>query len=249
MCDRGLRRYPTYAGARMTLARALAEHGELARAEAEFRHVLELTSDSVPAHRALGDLLRGQGRTAEALVVYEALQELTPLDEEVGPLLETLRASLAPAAAPAPASPATQRGIPAEAALDVPVFDLTEAAAAPDRPLAPPIGGPQAEAIAPPPALATETLADLYAQQGFVEDARAIYRELVRVEPARADLRAKLASLGAAPSPGGVADEADSEFEPVAPPRRSATGRADPLEALEAWLEAARELRAERGRR
>jgi len=51
LCDHGLQRYPAYVGARLTLARALAEHGDLGRAEAEFRR---------------GATLLNQGRAGEA---------------------------------------------------------------------------------------------------------------------------------------------------------------------------------------
>ncbi len=263
VCDRGLQRYPSYVGARMVLARALVERGDLARAEAEFRHILDQTPDNIPAHRALGDLLRGQGRAAEALAVYEGLLDLTPFDREVGDLVEGLRVSPPPAPAHAAAPAAPREGQPGEAAPQVPLFDLTEADAAPELPLGPPVGVPEVEAAAPQPVLATETLADLYVQQGFVDEARAIYEELLRLEPARADLRAKLASLAPPPPPAAPAEEAVAEpvavaaptpaAEPVAvaasPPDADAPGGDDVVEVLRAWLTAAQELRVERGRR
>ena len=43
--------------------------------------------------------------------------------------------------------------------------------------------------------LATETLADLYASQGFTERAAAIYRQLLDQEPSREGIQTKLAAL------------------------------------------------------
>jgi len=244
VCDRGLQLYPKYVGARMILARALADHGDVARAEAEFRRVLEQIPDNIPAHRALGELLRRQERTPEALTVFETLRDLTPFDREITDLVEALwGTAVPPAAAPTAAAPAA-------VGPEVPVFDLTEVAGAAPLPLGPPVGSPEAEAGAPAPALATETLADLYVQQGFVDEARAIYRELALVHPSRQDLRAKLASLETSP-PDGLAEEAAPEPVPLAvsaPPTASPAG--DGLaETLQAWLAAVRDLRAERRRR
>ena len=249
VCDRGLQRYPHDVGARMVLARALVEQGDLARAEAEFRRILDQVPDNTPAYQALGDLLQGQGRAAEALAAYEALLDLTPLHREVRELVETLHASAPPMAAPsAVAAPGV--GEPSEAVPEVPLFDLTELATAPPLPLGPARGGLGAEAAGSPPVLASETLADLYAQQGFLDEARAMYQELWRRDPARADLRAKLASLEA-PLPAALTEGA--AWEPVgasvAAPSSGAAGGDDVVEVLEAWLAAARSLRAERARR
>ncbi len=239
VCARGLERYPTYVGARLILARALAEHGDVARAEAEFRRVLEQTPDHIPAHRALGELLRLQGRPAEALAVYESLRDLVPFDQEVVELLASLRAAPAPAVAPRAAE--SREAEPA-----APLFDLTEVAAEPPLPLGPPGGLPEAAPV-PAPALATETLAELYVQQGFVEEARAIYRELVRVQPSREDLRAKLASLAApAPAPPAEEDVLEPWVVAVSAPAAGSRGGDDLAEVLQAWLVAARGLRAER---
>jgi len=83
-----------------------------------------------------------------------------------------------------------------------------------------------------------------------VDEARAIYRELVLVHPSRQDLRAKLASLETSPR-AGLAEEAAPEPVPLgvsAPIAASPAG--DGLaETLQAWLAAVRDLRAERSRR
>lgn len=108
------------------------------------------------------------------------------------------------------------------------------------------------EASPPGGVLATETLADLYVQQGFLEEARAIYQELMRVDPARPDLRAKLASLGAPPASAAAAPQASAQAVETPPPAEAVGVPAKEdraVEALEAWLAVARDLRAERGRR
>ena len=79
---------------------------------------------------------------------------------------------------------------------------------------------------------ATETLADLYARQGFVERATDLYRELLRQDPARTDLRRKLEEMQQlAPAPA-AADGAQQ-------------GKGGDLAVLERWREAARRRKGE----
>ncbi len=79
---------------------------------------------------------------------------------------------------------------------------------------------------------ATETLADLYARQGFVERATDLYRELLRQDPTRADLRRKLEEMQQ-PAPAPAA--ADGAHQ----------GKEGDLAALERWREAARRRKGE----
>ena len=308
VCDLGLQHYPAYTGARLLLARALSAHGEVPRAEAEFRRVLESIPDSLAAHRGLADLLRQQGRVAEAMVLYEGLLELDPFDQEVRDLAEVLRPAglpgleavrpgaaaepgleievplasaepepavptydltsaaateeplpmipvlAEPAVAPFPEEPAPPRpasGIPAPAPLEpeapAPVFDWSDLARADEEePPFVPVESLAAEEASPRAILATETLADLYVRQGSSDQARAIYEELLRADPTRADLRGKLAALQAPPATWGVA--AEPEPEPVGVAASAPAAEADELvRTLEAWLAAARTLRRERG--
>ena len=277
-CEAGLQVYPSFVGARLILARSLRALGaDLARAEAEYRHVLQAAPDSLVARREVGDLLREQGRSLEALAVYADLLELQPFDEEVGALVEALRPPAAPAVAPAAPVPESLEAIPAfdlteeavqfeELALGPPVveaipepaaappsppgtppgadlepeslipfFDLTEeltreAEGAPEQP-----GGARGPAPGPPKAvLATETLAELYLQQGFRDEARAIYQELVRNDPTRLDLQAKLEAL----------QELPQDAAPAVALEGSVSSN-ELIDVLEAWLLAARGRRAE----
>jgi len=248
VCDRGLRHHPGFVGVRMTLGHALVERGDLPRAEGEFRRVLELMPDSVPAHRALGDVLCAQGRAAEALAMYRALLDLTPLDRDVRGLVEDLAAWATPGEAAAPGLPASaaavgeapREGGILEAEQTVPTYDLTDLAAE----------APGVQAETPGRPVATETLADLYAQQGFLDEARETYEGVIRTDPSRADIRAKLAALKAAHPPAGLPED----IGPAAGVSASARalglpGDDDVVRALEAWRAAARAPRAERGPR
>ncbi len=277
-CEAGLQVYPSFVGARLILARALRALGaDLAQAEAEYLHVLQAAPDSLVARRELGDLLREQGRSVEALRVYGDLLELLPLDGEVRALVEAVRPPAAPAVAAAAPVPESLEAMPAfdlteeaaqfeELALGAPAVEAVPepAAAMPPPPIAPPGGELEPEPFIPifdltaelareaggapeqpgeargpvpgPPraVLATETLAELYLQQGFRDEARAIYQELVRNDPTRADLQAKLEAL----------QELPQDATPALALEGSVSSN-ELIDVLEAWLLAARGRRAE----
>lgn len=81
----------------------------------------------------------------------------------------------------------------------------------PDRPTRPSLTSvaaiPESRAMSPAP-FVTETLAELYVQQGFREEALAIYRELVQREPANDTLRERMDALqrGDMPAAPAAAD-------------------------------------------
>jgi tetratricopeptide (TPR) repeat protein len=220
-CRSGLRDHPTYASARMVLGRALVEKGQLQEAEKELGIVLELSPGNVVAHRLLGDLAAAQGKRDEARERYETVLQLTPLDREVQEALARLKQEVPapPRAAPGPPVP--------------PPSEITAAATQtdgePEQPRISSEGAPENQAVPSPTlGLATETLADLYAKQGFGDRAVEIYRELLRQDPARADLRQKLEQLQMA-APASPAAEVPGQ------------GRGDGVALLERWREAARQ--------
>lgn len=216
-CRSGLREHPTYASARMVLGRALNEKGQLAEAEKELAIVLELTPGNAVAHRLLGDLAAAQGRQDEARKRYETALGLSPQDREAREALQRLRQAPGPAPeAPEGAFRGLPAGVPGRTGAAPP-----DARGVSEEPPAEP------EASSEALGLATETLADLYAQQGFGERAAEIYQELLRQKPSRPDLRQKLEQAQAS-APVPVGGEAAS---PV---------RGSGIALLERWREAAR---------
>ena len=220
-CRSGLRDHPTYASARMVLGRALVEKGQLREAEKELGIVLELSPGNVVAHRLLGDLAAAQGKRDEARERYETVLQLTPLDREIQEALARLKQEVP---APPPAAPGPPVPPPSEI-----TAAATQTDAEPEHPRISLEGAPEDQAIPSPTlGLATETLADLYAKQGFGERAVEIYRELVRQDPARADLQQKLEQRQMAAPPPPAAE---------APGQ----GKGGGVALLERWREAARQ--------
>jgi hypothetical protein len=140
------------------------------------------------------------------------------------------------------AEPAGAVGAGAAAAVEE--LDFETSAPAPVAP--PPIEVAAAPEAPPPPesAIASATLAELYFQQGFVERAAEVYRELLKREPgnARAQIRLREleAAAAAAPRTGtALAPPVEMTPEPPLPrppDRREALTRT--IERLEGLLAA-----------
>ncbi len=105
VCRDGLQKQPTYHSARMTLARAFLDSGDLNAARPEFEAVLKAAPDNILASRLLGECLEGLGDLAGARARYKTTLAFTPTDKLVQGRLEAVDALLA-APVPPPAAPA-----------------------------------------------------------------------------------------------------------------------------------------------
>jgi len=214
-CRSGLRDHPTYAAALVVLGRALLQKGQPLEAERELTAALKLNPSNVAGHRLLADAAAAQGKKDEARERYEALLKQNPQDRELQEALARLEHAQPPSPSPPPlpgTTPPAARGVAAgtEQAWVLPEAEPVEA---------------RADSL--PVGRATETLADLYARQGFVERATDLYRELLRQDPTRADLRRKLEEMQE-PSPAPAAAKGGEQR------------KGGDLAALERWREAAR---------
>jgi len=82
LCREGLARFPTYAAARLALAKALLEEGDPDGALAEVRVMLTGDPADAQAHRLAGELERRAGRIQEALTHLRRAAALDPSDRE-----------------------------------------------------------------------------------------------------------------------------------------------------------------------
>jgi tetratricopeptide (TPR) repeat protein len=119
VCRDGLQKQPSYHSARMTLARALLDSGDLNVARVEFEAVLKAAPDNILASRLLGECLEGLGDLAGARVRYRTTLALSPADKQVQGRLEAVEARLAaPVAPPPPPVSAAPPSPPAPAAIE-----------------------------------------------------------------------------------------------------------------------------------
>jgi tetratricopeptide (TPR) repeat protein len=131
VCRQGLAKHPAYLSARITLARALAELGQLADAQTEFEQVLRSASDNLSAMRGLADVHQRRGATEEALACYRAALDIAPndpdlevvvaaLEREVRTMQEAVAAALLDPVScdPEPVDPAREQALRTVAALE-----------------------------------------------------------------------------------------------------------------------------------
>jgi tetratricopeptide (TPR) repeat protein len=94
VCRRGLSVHPSYISARLTLARALLQHGDLDGAAAELQIVLAAAPNNLAARRALGELHRKRGDDAAALSIFESALTIAPNDPEIERSIADLSAQI-----------------------------------------------------------------------------------------------------------------------------------------------------------
>lgn len=122
----------------------------------------------------------------------------SPLAEVVGPEVAPAAERVAGAAAPIGAAELGKAEDAAGPASDLPLIFPEEAAPADEpKPQPQPVGEAEAPAAAEPEPVVTETMAQLYASQGLLDEARGIYQQLVEQRPDDAALQDRLAALGA----------------------------------------------------
>ncbi len=91
-CREGLARYPHYTAARLILARALADEGQLEAAMTEARAILELSPKDIQSQRFAAEVARKQGDLDTAVRHLEAAVALDAGDRGSRTLLGLLRA-------------------------------------------------------------------------------------------------------------------------------------------------------------
>ena len=176
VCLEGLKVHPSYGSAMMVLARAYQEKGMDEEAKKEFLEVIKNDPENVLARRMLGELLYKGGKVHEAIEQYQLVLKLTPLDRETKGFLEKAGATLQASAAPGPA------------VIEVETAELT----APPPGPTPPVEERREEPVVAAAlelsdkeedAFLTETVADLYLNQGLYDRAMEIFSKMLSADP------------------------------------------------------------------
>ncbi len=205
ICLQGIRKHPRYVSGRVVLARTYMDQRNLAAAEGEFLAVLDLSPDNLVAHKCLSQISLEMGRVDEATARCEKAITLHPLDRELKEFLATIQS--APVSTPGTLAPP-----PVPEAEPLAVLSASQEI---DPTLRPP--QPTREKI-PMDVLATETLADLYVQQGLSDKAADIYRRLLEEDPSRESLLQKLQALPVASGSSPAVPVSASPAEWTSPP-------------------------------
>jgi tetratricopeptide (TPR) repeat protein len=166
----GLEKIPNYPSARLTLARALLDSGQIRDAKPELEQVVKASPDNIIAGRLLGEALESLGETIAAIKQYERALALSPGDKFLTDKLGSMRykptrpasqkgSTTRPPSLPGSSSPPGAISRPPSSAPPPSVFD----APSPTKPKPPaPVAASSPSASGPPkvaPAAMDETLA------------------------------------------------------------------------------------------
>jgi len=180
----GLAEKPDYITARIVLAACLKEKGDLDGAYNEFEYVLKLDPFHTAAMKKLGLLLLDMDRPEEAIVHLKRYLEELPGDGDVKELLERLEGS------PIEEKSSETTEIEEVVLPDTSVEEEGEGKAEIDIPGAKEAGfedvGVENMSLIPTEEdelIATMTLAEIYASQGFYDKAIEIYQKILNKEP------------------------------------------------------------------
>jgi tetratricopeptide (TPR) repeat protein len=209
ICKKGLAANPRYASGYVVQGKCLYDAEKPEDAEAAFRRVLELDGSNLVALKFIGIILSERGDTGAARACFEHILALDPEDRDIRRRLNEvgdLRRSETPVSHNepelGPAEP-VRRGptvepnagrVPAQD-VDTIIVHPQPAESLDDEEFegAPITLGDASEST--DDEIATMTLADIYATQGYTDKALRIYREVSRRQPDNQDLLRKIAAL------------------------------------------------------
>jgi tetratricopeptide (TPR) repeat protein len=193
ICRKGLGKHPEYPSGHVVEGKCHFDVGMLDEAEKSFGKVLELDANNLVALKFLGMIQAGRGRLVEAGEYFKHILVLDPENREIKGMLDDIREVEQPTAADGPDDTGDLRG----ASDDDGSFEGEKIEMGSGDELS--------------DDLATTTLADIYAAQGFVQKAARIYREVLRDQPGNEAVQRKLNALG---RDGETAGEDHSENSP-----------------------------------
>ena len=199
--QKGVELHPEYPGGYLALGKACLGKGMTSESMTALERVVQLTPDNRVALKILGQLYRDAGRDADALGVLHRVLDLNPQDDECKAELDLLVEAMG-----------RSRRNQTDATLEMglqgeEVSFLDDRSGGQDVPDA--YGGicpehdelPEGRGEQGDDPLVTPTLAEMYAQQGFAEQALAIYRQLLHGDPDNSAYRLRVKQITASLEP------------------------------------------------
>jgi tetratricopeptide (TPR) repeat protein len=209
ICARGVGLHPRYASGYVVQGKCLYAAGRAGDAQAAFDRVLELDPKNLVALKYLGILHAERGDNVRAREYFEHILALDPDDREIRSRIEDVDI----AGTHVPQASVRADTLPV---LETPDLDDEEIAELPDLEDETFEGAPitLGDETVTSDEIATITLADIYATQGYSSRALKIYREVQKRQPANATLASKIEALE---KDVKAAFEAARETAPVKP--------------------------------
>lgn len=205
ICEHGVRRHPSYPSGHVVKGKCLYDGCDRAAARATFERVLVLDEDNLVALKYLGMIEADEGDLDTAQRHLQKILSLDPENKEIKTILHLVeeqeqieRAGEAPSsgddmdaieeilgdAAPTPSEDAACQYEPEP---EIPVESNSPPSAGDAK--------PAGSDIETSDELASVTLADIFASQGYTSKAEKIYREVLRKQPGNEVVRTRLREL------------------------------------------------------
>ena len=169
ICKKGLRKHPLYPSGKVVLGKCYFDFGEVDEAESSFEEVLGLDAQNLVALKYLGMIQAGRGDLDAARGHFKRILAIDPENREIASMLEDLQVAEDTGVTP------PRRSVKDKDFEGEPILLGDD-------------GGTSDE-------LATTTLADIYAAQGYKEKAAKIYNEVLQRQPNDEAIKKKLSDL------------------------------------------------------
>ncbi len=223
ICARGLSANPRYASGHVVQGKCQYDAGRAERAEESFKKVLALDPQNLVALRYLGIIRASCGDSDGARSYFEQILVLDPDDKDIQFRLELIREA-SPSPAPAPElclEPVTVTPPSSDELPSIPDAPTAMVVHAENNPRQAEKEDDEDDDVVDLPDvrdefegapillgdesvtteyIATVTLADIFASQGYTAKALKIYQDVLRRQPGNDDVRRKVKSLGGDPA-------------------------------------------------
>ncbi|MCI0452154.1 MAG: tetratricopeptide repeat protein [Candidatus Latescibacteria bacterium] len=217
ICARGLSANPRYASGYVVQGKCQYDAGRADRAEESFKKVIEIDPQNLVALRYLGIIRAGCGDTDGARGYFERILTLDPGDKDIRQRLDAIREAapvsantlveeieqvLQPETSKPPVVERVEERVeePVHAKVEepkvvkAPTDDVIELPEVRDEFEGTPIVLGDEESVTTE-YIATVTLADIFATQGYHEKALKIYHDVLRRQPNNDDVRRKITAI------------------------------------------------------
>jgi len=181
----GVKTYPDYLSARVSLGKAYIEKGMINEAMQEFEHVVSVSPDNLLAHRKLAFLYKEAGRIDSAIKSCEAVLIFSSRDREISDLLRNLKSEGNENGRLQTGSDKHKASPPDESVS--PVFDFTSGWA---------IASEESKTDSLSNEFLTESMGDICIAQGEKAKGIEIFRKILQKYPDNETVRVKLTELG-----------------------------------------------------
>lgn len=210
ICESGVQRHPAYPSGHVVKGKCLFDKNDRKGARETFERVLMLDENNLVALKYLGMIEADDGDFLAARKHFRHILSLDPENKEIKAILNIVSEQEPPVETPEESSADIMEGVDeilsASADEDEPGLEdeaARDATAGPDEGCEDAGAKRSGEELETSDELASVTLAEIFASQGYRSKAEKIYREVLRRQPGNEELRKRLRDL--------APDEPDAE--------------------------------------